>query len=168
MIYRLILSAFLGLVVAFPVLAAAQDQYQYASFTEVESVNRQGERLITLNFSTDPGYPITVIGEASAVDPRESAYTAFYKAMDWHDANEHDVIYVLNRAGRAGIPPTAFNTRCTVFVEQRATAAASSKLCPSLMSRRTANRSSRVSRTPRMRFTATRNTSTVPCHLRFL
>ena len=70
-------------------------------FAEVEAVTRQGEIFI-LNFSTDPGNPITIVSKTGAADPRESAYLAFYKEMNWPDPKKYDAIYVLNRLGRSG------------------------------------------------------------------
>ena len=79
----------------------------------------------------------------SASSPRETS-----------SRSANDSCRVERVAGRGGMPPTIFSSRCTVFVEHRTVAAASSKLQPPLMSRRTASRSSRVSRTPRIRLVA--------------
>ena len=57
-----------------------------------------------------------------------------------------------------------FSSLCTVFVEHLTAAAASSKLQPPLMSRRTASRSSRVSRTPRIRASAIPTPPLFPYH----
>ena len=65
---------------------------------------------------------------------------------------------------RAGIPPTEPSSLWTVFVEHLAADAASAKLLPSLMSRRTSSRSSRVSRTPRIRFSAIATPPPNPYH----
>jgi hypothetical protein len=79
-----------------------QIPYQYATFAEIEAVSKHDETLIILNYSTDPGYPITIVSEQGVTDPRKSAYRAFYKEMSWSDANKYDAIYVLNVLGRLG------------------------------------------------------------------
>ncbi|MDO9240075.1 hypothetical protein [Methylicorpusculum sp.] len=92
-----------GLLLYLFSVTAFAEYYQYAEFTEIRYEGRNSTFGILLGFSTDPGYPISVlVDEGGAIKATESAYKQLFAQAKWGVPDEYDVTYVLNILGSKG------------------------------------------------------------------
>ena len=82
---------------------AGAQYYQYATFTEVRYEGGNRAFGIVLDFSTDPGYPITVsVDEGGPIKAAENAYKQLFIQAKWGTPSKYDDTYVLNVLGSKG------------------------------------------------------------------
>lgn len=80
---------------------AVGDAFQYAELHETQYMTRDGRTGVLLGFSTDPGYPVTVMEEGrNSLSSRDAAYKKLFEECGWGKAQEYDLLYVLNFLGR--------------------------------------------------------------------
>jgi len=96
------LRAALVVTVLFCSMPSVANVFQYAELTETEYRTRNGTSGVLLGFSTDPGYPITVMEEGNSISSRTAAYKKLFEECGWGKAQEYDLLYILNFLGKHG------------------------------------------------------------------
>lgn len=79
------------------------EYFQYATLTQVE-YNATGNKYgILLSYSTDPGYPITImVDEGGIINGKKEAYLQLFERAGWGIPDEYDLVYILNVLGSQG------------------------------------------------------------------